>query len=207
MIVTVARIATKGKVSMARKLFFLLVAALVVGGFATSLGSTVGAAQDVGTATNRNPVRARSYINPDTGLATENPNVNRNSECGTPDQADRQMLSDPGATNNNVHNDACLFRDGERFDGKASFEIMGVGTFSACPDPDGAGPKTSVNSGKRCYMTGYQTTGMDGDTEYHARINNSTNPGTTDVTFCSDPQNNGCRDAASSDKIVIRWVR
>lgn len=191
---------------MARNLFFVLVAMLVVGGFATSLGATAGAAQDVGTAGGRNALKARSYINPDTGLATENPNVDPDSECGTPDQRDAQRLSGPGETNNNVHNDACLSRNGMRVDGQVSFEIRGVGTFSACPDPDGAGPKTATNTGKRCFLTGYQETGTAGDNEYHARINNSTTPGTSTVTFCSDAQNNGCRDATASDQVVIRWV-
>jgi len=150
---------------------------------------------------------AFSYINPDTGLATFNPDVNANSECETPDQSDTQQLSNPGAVNNNVHNDACLFQKGQPVDTRVSFEIAGVGVFSACPDPDGAGPKTAaiLNGGKRCNLSGYQSTGLDGDEEYHARINNTDQPGETDVTFCADANNNGCADEKTKDLIEILW--
>ncbi len=53
----------------------------------------------------RGGVRAASYIDPDTGAATENPDVNRNSSCTNPDQHDQhdqhgqQSLSDPGTAN------------------------------------------------------------------------------------------------------------
>lgn len=202
---------------MISRLMFLLIAALLIGGTATGLGTIRGSAQEDGASADGaveadgrgGPDNAKSYINPDTGLPTENPNVKRNSECRTPDQTDRQELSDPGSTNNNVHNDACLTRNGKRFDGKASFEIKGVGEFSVCPDPDGAGPKTSAikNNGKRCYMTGYQETGMDGDDEYHARINNTMKRGESNVTFCFDPDDNGCGDANVKDSILIKWMR
>lgn len=155
----------------------------------------------------RREVRAFSYINPDTGLATFNPDVNANSECETPDQSDTQNLSPMGTVTNNVHNDACLFRNGVAVDTQVSFEISGVGTFSACPDPDGAGPKTGaiLQGGKRCSLSGYQTTGMAGDMEYHARINNTDQPGTTTVMFCADADNNGCTDEKVKNQIQVLW--
>lgn len=104
-------------------------------------------------------------------------------------------------------NDACLFDGRNRFDGPASFETSGVGGFSACPDPDGAGPKVAVLSGNRCYMSGYQTTGMAGDTEFHARLNNTTTEGEQTVVFCYDPENNGCFDASVTSSITISWYR
>lgn len=196
---------------MIRRLVFLLAATALLGGFVTTFGTTAGTAQDIESQGRKGAERAASYINPDTGLATENPNVKPNSECGRPDQLDGQILSEDGSTDNNVHNDACLFRNGGRFDGKASFEIRGVGVFSACPDPDGAGPKTSATKqgGKRCFLTGYQESGgaMDGDLEYHARVNNDSRPGSSFVTFCGDPDDNGCGDARAKDQIEIRWRR
>jgi hypothetical protein len=86
--------------------------------------------------------------------------------------------------------------------------ISGVGTFSACPDPDNAGPRTSAikDGGTRCYETGWQEKGIDGDKEFHARINNDSTPGTTKVVFCYDPNDNGCADARVKDSIMISWV-
>ncbi len=79
--------------------------------------------------------RASSYINPDTGAATANPDVDPGSNCYRPDQSDKQKFSDPGTTNRNVHNDACfLDRDGNKLNGPASFQSSGVGSISACPD-------------------------------------------------------------------------
>ncbi len=86
-----------------------------------------------------------------------------------------QKLSDPGATNRNVHNDACFF-EGYRSDGNvsdidapATFDSFGVGSISACPDPDGAGPKVAVLSDRngdgrndRCFQSGYQDKGQLG---------------------------------------------
>lgn len=149
---------------------------------------------------------AASYINPDTGMATANPNVNANSSCETPDDADAQQVSPAGSTVNNVHNDACLFdAQGLDVDAQVSFESSGVGVISACPDPDGAGgPKMATNTGTRCTLTGYQETGAMGDFEYHARLN-SQEPGTQTVVFCLDPNGNGCSDATISDSITIVW--
>ena len=41
--------------------------------------------------------RASSYINPDTGAATANPDVDPGSNCFSPDQYDRQAFSPTGA--------------------------------------------------------------------------------------------------------------
>ncbi len=205
-----------------RKAMVLLIAILAIGSLGVGLGPMAGTAQDLDAETRRGgPDRAASYINPDTGridpntgMSTENPNVKRNSECRTPDQKDRQRVSPQGTNDNNVHNDACLFTaNGRNFDGPVSFEIEGVGEFSACPDPDNVsiidnGPKTAAvkNMGKRCYMTGYQETGAAGDLEYHARLDSSVR-GESVVTFCHDPQDNGCRDAKVEDTIRIVWKR
>ena len=165
------------------------------------------------------PYRAVSYINPDTGAATANPNVAPDSDCGDPDRHDVQMVSPVGSTSKNVHNDACLFGGngfriyGERgFDGKASFESSGVGTINACPDPDDGGSRLARNDGgQRCFQTGYQDKGaagvMDatGDGEYHARLNSNVE-GMQNVTFCYDPEDNGCADATTKSSITIQWV-
>lgn len=166
------------------------------------------------------PTGASSYINPDTGAPTENPNVDPFSECETPDVYDVQPLSTK-SKDRNVHNDACLFKRGERFDTRAAFQSTGRGFISACPDPDDRtafggnnGPKTArlkdTNGDGRddlCILGGYQTTGQPGDTEYHARMNNTTRAGRQHVTFCYDPDRNGCRDENVQDEIEIRWVR
>ncbi len=194
---------------MIRKAMFLLIAILALGGLGVGLSPMTGTAQDLTAGSRGNgPERAASYINPDTGLATENRNVEKDSECRTPDQKDRQKVSPAGSVENNVHNDACLFKNGNGpFDGPVSFEIDGVGVISACPDPDGAGPKTAAvkNQGKRCYLTGYQETGMAGDEEYHTRTNSDGRTGEAVITFCHDPNDNGCRDAKVKDKISIIW--
>lgn len=149
---------------------------------------------------------ASSYINPDTGAATENSNVAADSSCESPDQDDTQAVSPAGETTSNVHNDACLFDDlGLDVDAQVSFDSSGVGVVSACPDPDGAGPKTATNDGTTCTLSGYQETGMAGDFEYHARLNSEV-AGTQTVVFCADPEGNGCDDATISDTITIDWV-
>lgn len=169
------------------------------------------------------PQRAVSYINPDTGAATANPDVDPNSSCFNADRSDQQRLSDPGTTNRNVHNDACFFGSrysrwnggsDEKVDGPATFQATGVGVISACPDPDGAGPKVAVLSdtngdgrNDRCFQSGYQEKGMAGDNEFHARLNNTTTPGTQSVTWCYDPNKNGCGDEYVKDQITINWVR
>ncbi len=118
-------------------------AALVVTGLTLGAASDAAAWHD-GDRDRTGPGRAASYINPDAGAATENPDVDRDSGCDDPDQRDAQQLSDPGTANRNVHNDACLFKSGRRFDGLATFQSRGAGSIGACPDPDGAGPKLSV---------------------------------------------------------------
>lgn len=156
---------------------------------------------------------AASYINPDTGAATENGDVDPNSNCFRPDQHDQQRFSDPGTANRNVHNDACfLGRDGKKLDGPASFQSSGVGTISACPDPDGAGPKVAVLSDANrdgradlCFQSGYQEKGTAGDLEFHARFNNTGMAGTQYVTWCSDSDRNGCDDEWNHSSIRIDW--
>ena len=171
------------------------------------------------------PDRAVSYINPDTGAATANPDVDPNSSCFSPDRADTQKLSDPNTTNRNVHNDACFFGrsysgwgsygggSDQKVDGPATYESQGVGLISACPDPDGTGPKVAILSdtngdgrNDRCFQSGYQEKGIAGDNEFHARLNNTTVAGTQTVTWCYDPNKNGCADEYIKDKIVINWV-
>lgn len=158
--------------------------------------------------------QASSYINPDTGTATENRDVDPGSSCFDPDQSDRQRFSDPGTANRNVHNDACfLGRDGQKLDGPASFESSGVGFISACPDPDGAGPKVAVlrdrnGDGRNdlCFQSGYQQKGIAGDLEFHARLNNNTaTAGTQYVTWCSDSDRDGCGDEWNRSTVRIDW--
>ena len=164
------------------------------------------------------PVRAVAYINPDIGMASSNPDVNPNSDCATPDSADVQTLSAPGSTANNVHVDACLFStaapgaDVSDVDTTATFELFGVGTISACPDPDMAGPKTSVRHDhnadgtfEHCHVSGYQTAGM-GANEYHARVNNTSAAGQSRVLFCYDPDQDGCLDESVRSQVAIGWT-
>ncbi len=158
--------------------------------------------------------RAVSYINPDTGAATANPDVDPLSSCFSPDQSDKQKFSDPGTANRNVHNDACFLDDrGNKVDGPASFESSGVGFISACPDPDGAGAKVRVLSDRNgdgrndlCFQSGYQMKNAAGDLEFHARLNNNTAmAGTQYVTWCSDANQNGCSDEWNKSSIRIEW--
>jgi len=158
-------------------------------------------------------VRAASYINPDTGAATANRDVDPDSSCYQPDQRDSQALSDPGTTNRNVHNDACFLDGrGNKVNGPASFQSSGVGFISACPDPDGAGPEFAILSdtngdGRKdlCFQSAYQTKGTAGDFEFHARLNNDSTAGTQYVVWCSDNDRNGCRDEEVKDSIEINW--
>ena len=180
-------------------------------GRSTSGGGSYGASHDRGDG--RGGVRAASYINPDTGAATENPDVERNSSCSNPDQRDNQRLSDPGTANRNVHNDACFLDDkGQKVNGPASFQSSGVGFISACPDPDGAGPAYAKLSdtdrdGRNdlCFQSSYQMTGAAGDLEFHARFNNTSMPGTQYVVWCADADANGCGDERVKDSIRISW--
>ncbi len=160
-------------------------------------------------------VRAASYINPDNGMPTENPDVEDDSSCAEPDQKDRQQLSDPGKTNRNVHNDACfLDGKGQKKNGPASFQSSGAGYISACPDPDGPGPEYAALSdtdrdGRMdlCFQSSYQQTGKAGDFEFHARLNNDSKPGTQYVVWCADADRDGCRDERVKDDIRIEWTK
>lgn len=165
--------------------------------------------------------RARSYINRDTGAPTQNSDVNVNSSCRYPDQYDVQKLSTTGTTDRNVHNDACLYKSyygyggtSDYADTTAAFESSGVGFISACPDPDGAGPKTSRTADRNgdgkadiCYQSGYQQKGTAGDFEYHARLNNTNQVGEQKVRFCYDRNANGCSDEEVRDTVdeLRRW--
>ncbi len=157
--------------------------------------------------------RAASYINPDVNLPTSNPDVERGSSCSSPDQFDKQMFSDAGSAARNVHNDACFLKNGVKVDGPASFESRGVGVISACPDPDGDGPRVAVLTDKNgdgrndlCFQSGYQLRGVAGDLEFHARLNNNTaTAGTQVVTWCSDADRDGCADERNRSSIRIDW--
>lgn len=191
-------------------------AAFVVGASALVLGflAVSGPASGAGSA-----VRATAYIRNDAGLATFNPDVNPNSNCATPDYDDIQAVGAPGTTANNVHVDACLFSSAAApgatvsdVDTAATYEIFGAGTINACPDPDGAGPKTAVRHDhngdgafEHCHLSGYQTAGT-GALEYHARINNTAGAGQTRVLFCADADQDGCGDEAVRNQVAIGWV-
>ena len=167
--------------------------------------------------------RAVSYINPDTGAATANPDVNADSDCFSPDRYDNQQFSPAGTATKNVHNDACfLDKQGNKV-GKgigATFQLRGVGFINACPDPDGAGPETAKladtnGDGKmdRCTQSSYQDKGVvgkddvDGDFEYHARINNNdAMAGKSKVRWGLDRDLNGLDGRhGNSDKIKVSW--
>ena len=182
------------------------------------------------------PTKAVAYINPDTGAATENGNVEPDSDCGMPDRRDRQKLSAAGGAEKNIHVDACLTtEDGAAYDGTVTFESRGAGAISACPDPDQVVAQVSqVMNGERvaylhdhngdgrndhCHQTGYQVKDAAGDDEYHVRINNDTKPGRQRLIFCFDPQQDaaadasgqpaghGCSDADVRSSVAVRWVR
>ena len=179
--------------------------------FAPTVGAWDGG--DGGSWRGYGGVRAASYINPDTGAATANPDVDPDSSCLRPDQYDRQALSPAGTTTKNVHNDACFLNDrNEKVDGPASFQSTGFGFISACPDPDGAGPKIAILSDTNgdgrndlCFQSGYQEKGVGGDNEFHARLNNTSMNGTQTVVWCSDSDRNGCSDESIKDTIRIEW--
>ncbi len=190
-----------------------LTRALLAGGAAASLLLTASTAAGAYERSDSRG-RASSYINPDIGAATANPDVNSNSSCFTPDQYDMQAFSPAGTATKNVHNDACFLDDaGMKIDGPATFQSRGVGFISACPDPDGAGPKVAVLSdtnadgrNDRCFQSGYQMKGTAGDLEFHARMNNNTGmAGTQYVTWCSDSNRNGCDDEWNRSSIRIDW--
>ena len=184
-------------------------ASALFAGFLALSGPAIGA----GSA-----VRATAYVRNDAGLATFNPDVNPNSNCATPDYDDIQSVSGTGSTANNVHVDACLFSSAAApgatvsdVDTAVTYEIFGAGTISGCPDPDGAGPKTSVRHDhngdgafEHCHQSGYQSTGT-GALEYHARVN-STVGGQTRVLFCADADQDGCLDEAVRSQVAVGWV-
>lgn len=190
------------------------VGALAVGGATGALAYHDGGWDD--NDGGRGAFRAASYINSDAGA---NPNVDPDSSCFNPDQYDRQRIStkasgNPG--NRNVHNDACfLDMNGNKADGPASFQSFGVGYISACPDPDGAGPKYAVLSdtngdGRKdlCFQSGYQEMALPttpGQEEFHARVNNNSVDGTQRVVWCSDADADGCSDEDVKDRITVSW--
>lgn len=196
-----------------------------------TLGLGAPAALSAGT-----PTRAVAYINPDTGAATGNGNVDPKSDCDAPDQRDRQRLSAEGGSERNVHVDSCLQdAQGKPFDGTVTFASRGPGSISACPDPDQSvaqtpqvmnGPKVSFvhdhngdGRNDHCHQTGYQMRDAAGDEEYHVRLNNDAAPGRQRVVFCFDPEQDaaadvsgqpsghGCRDTDVKSRILVRWVR
>ena len=191
----------------------LALATAAAGMLALTGGTAAQAHHSYGAEAGSTSGRAASYVNPDTGAATANPDVDPTSSCFSSDQSDKQQFSDPGTANRNVHNDACFLDDGIKVDGFASFESSGVGFISACPDPDGAGPKVAVLSDKNndgrndlCFQSGYQMKGMAGDLEFHARLNNNRGTaGTQYVTWCSDTDRDGCSDERNSSSIRIDW--
>jgi hypothetical protein len=186
-------------------------ASVAAAGFLALSGPAVGGASTA--------VRATAYVRADAGLATFNPDVNPNSNCATPDSDDIQANSPVGSTANNVHIDACLFSAAAPItamvgdvDIAATYEIFGVGTISACPDPDGDGPKTAVRHDhdgdgrfEHCHQSGYQSAGT-GALEYHARVNNTAGFGQTRVVFCADANQNGCSDEAVRSQAAIGWL-
>ena len=159
--------------------------------------------------------RASLYIDPDTGAATANPDVNANSSFFNPDQSHDQRLSTAGTTDRIVHNDACfLDYRGNKVDGPTSLQSLGVGCISTCPDPDDAGPNYAVlsdtNGDRRndlCFQSGYQQTGKAGDLEFHARMNSTTTTGQQTVIWCSDANMHGSNDERHASTIQINWTR
>lgn len=144
--------------------------------------------------------RPVAYINPDTGKETENPGVAAGSDCESPVQADTMALGDEATGAGNVHVDACLFSGSDRVDVKAAFEVSGVGVVAACPDADKEGPKTAVKTENRCVQDGFE----EANSEYHVRVVSAT-AGVQTVTFCADPEGNGCADASDVSTVRITW--
>lgn len=176
----------------------------------TLLGRTVAAIAaaaltvlgGAGAAGAQTATRATSYINPDTGKPTANPDVDSGSGCAAPDRDDTQPVGNVASGLNNVHNDACLFdAGGQRIDVQAAFEVTGPAEISACPDPDGAGPKTATKTANRCVLSGYE----DANQEYHVRVV-GTSAGSATITFCPDPNGNGCADSTVTDKVTVSFV-
>jgi hypothetical protein len=76
-----------------------LVAGATSGLMLASLTGSAGAWGSYDRDSDRQQGEAASYINPDTGTATANPDVDPNSSCFRPDQYDMQRFSDPGTAN------------------------------------------------------------------------------------------------------------
>lgn len=189
------------------------------GGTTASAAGTAASSVQLSHGDSSKPDLARNYINSDDGV---NPNVDRDSECRTPDRFDVQRLSPRGKTTKNVHIDACLFdryRDDGRqklrkVDGRVTWQSFGVGEVFSCPDPDDGGPKTAVTRDSdrdgdldMCLQSGYQEKGIAGDREFHVRVNNDSKRGTQSVVFCYDRDRNGCLDEDIKDVAVVKWVR
>ena len=144
--------------------------------------------------------RPVAYVNPDTGKPTLNPNARASSDCGSPDQSDTQPLGDEATGTGNVHVDACLFDGTTKVDTKAAFEVSGVGKVTACPDSDMTGPKTATKTDTSCLHDGYE----EANSEYHVRVTSAT-AGVQTVTFCADPEGDGCANAESTSVVRITW--
>jgi hypothetical protein len=145
--------------------------------------------------------RPSAYVNPDKGMATENPDVAESSECETPVRSDTQPLGNEADGKGNVHVDACLFGAGdERVDTQAAFTVSGVGVISGCPDPDKEGPQTSKKTGSTCVLSNYEAA----NEEYHVRVVSST-AGQQTVTFCADPEGDGCGNADQVSTVRVAW--
>ncbi len=145
--------------------------------------------------------RPSAYINPDKGMPTENPNVAASSECETPERSDSQPLGNEADGKGNVHIDACLFRaNDDRVDTQAAFTVSGVGVISGCPDPDKEGPQTSKKTGNTCVLSNFEAANR----EYHVRVVSGT-AGQQTVSFCADPEGDGCGNAESSSTVRVTW--
>jgi hypothetical protein len=154
-------------------------------------------AQQPATAAGERPV---AYVNPDTGKATFNPNARSGSDCASPDQSDTQPLGDEADGTGNVHVDACLFDGSTKVDTQAAFEVSGVGKVTGCPDADMTGPKTATKTDTSCLHTGFEAA----NSEYHVRVTSAT-AGVQTVTFCADPEGDGCANAESTSVVRITW--
>jgi hypothetical protein len=145
--------------------------------------------------------RPSAYINPDPGMATENPSVAASSECETPVRSDTQPLGNEADGTGNVHVDACLFDgSGQRVDTQAAFTVSGVGVISGCPDPDKEGPQTSTKTGSTCVLSNLEAANR----EYHVRVVSGA-AGQQTVSFCADPEGDGCGNAQSVSTVRIAW--
>jgi hypothetical protein len=146
---------------------------------------------------------AVAYVNPDTGKPTANGDVEPGSSCENADQQDTQVITTSATeATGNVHVDACLKdASGAALDTQASFDVSGVGEVFKCPDADMGGPKTSTKTETRCTHSGFESA----NSEYHIRLTSSEG-GTQTITFCADPQGDGCADASVTSTATITWA-